>query len=272
MKNVLVSIVIPAYNEERYIGKSLESLLSQTYKNVEIIVVDDSSGDKTVEIANKFKVIVLSQEHKGAGAARNLGAKKAKGEILIFPDADMRYNSDYVNKLISPIIKKEAVGTFNKERVANSDNIWARCWSINSDFYSGEREPKNLPNKLPIFRAILKSEFDRAGGFDESVGYTDDNSLSKKLKALALLAPGAIAYHFNPESLFEVFYSARWIGRGTAFSPNLINFLRFSPLNSVRIAIRKMMKGAPMKFLIFKLAYDAGSFMGIFLSFGKTAK
>ncbi|MCW8966769.1 MAG: glycosyltransferase family 2 protein, partial [Candidatus Pacearchaeota archaeon] len=100
-----LSIVIPVYNEEKYIGKCLESLNKQTYKNFEIIIIDDGSTDKTVEIIKKFDVHLIKGKHKGTAFSRNLGAKSAKGEILIFIDADMTFDKDYLKNLIKPILE-----------------------------------------------------------------------------------------------------------------------------------------------------------------------
>src|SRR3989344_7011206 len=105
VKNIpLVSVVIPAYNEEECIDGCVKTLVNQSYKPLEIIFVDDGSKDKTLEILEKNKDIkVLKQDHKGPGAARNLGVSKGKGEIAVFVDADMEFKEDYIERLIKPI-------------------------------------------------------------------------------------------------------------------------------------------------------------------------
>src|SRR3990172_2188424 len=119
-----VSVIIPTYNEDNVILDCLASLGDQTYDDIEIIVVDDGSGDKTVSRLESYGLRVtglmkrtrnakratpkpiklLIQNHKGPGAARNLGASKAKGEILVFVDADMTFDKDFLNKLVEPIV------------------------------------------------------------------------------------------------------------------------------------------------------------------------
>ena len=89
----MISVVIPAYNVEKYIRQCMDSVVNQTYKNLEIIVVDDGSSDRTLDILRGYerddrRVSVFCQENKGAGAARNLGLSKASGEYIIFLDAD----------------------------------------------------------------------------------------------------------------------------------------------------------------------------------------
>jgi len=199
---VKISVVIPTFNEERYIVRCLESLLKQSYKYFEIIIVDDGSTDTTTELLGLYSNIrIYEQDHQGPGAARNLGAKKANGKILILVDADMEFHKDFIKNLIKPI-KGKVIGTFHsKELVANIDNIWARCWSI-------DRMP-NPPKYCGVFRAVLKKEFLKSGGFDSSKGYFDDD-LSKL--GLALRADGAILSHNNPETLGEVFRHSAWVG------------------------------------------------------------
>jgi len=89
----LVSVIIPAYNAEDFIGRTLKSVLSQTYKNIEVLVVDDGSLDRTTEIIEPFaekdhRVILLKQLNAGVAAARNLAIEKSKGEYIAPIDAD----------------------------------------------------------------------------------------------------------------------------------------------------------------------------------------
>lgn len=87
-KTPLVSIIIPCYNHGHYLGDAIASALGQTYKNIETIVVDDGSDDKTGEVAEKFNVIYIRQENSGLSAARNTGIKNSIGKYLVFLDAD----------------------------------------------------------------------------------------------------------------------------------------------------------------------------------------
>jgi glycosyltransferase involved in cell wall biosynthesis len=86
----LVSVVIPVYNGSRYFLETLESVLSQTYRRVEVIVVDDGSTDGSGEVARRFAPVVryVYQPHAGIGAARNRGLEEAGGAMLVFCDAD----------------------------------------------------------------------------------------------------------------------------------------------------------------------------------------
>jgi len=93
-KNPLVSIIIPAYNAENYIRRAIESALNQTYKNIEIFVVDDGSTDSTAQIIKSYKdphIIYLYQKNQGQGRARNYAIEKSHGEYIAFLDADDIY-------------------------------------------------------------------------------------------------------------------------------------------------------------------------------------
>lgn len=99
-----VSIIIPVYNAEKYLGKCLESLLSQTLQEMEIICVDDGSSDGSPEILKRFqerdgRVRILTQENQYAGAARNNGMKEAQGEYLLFLDADDFFENTLLEKV-----------------------------------------------------------------------------------------------------------------------------------------------------------------------------
>lgn len=259
-----VSIIIPTYNEEDVILKCLESLQKQSYKDFEIIIVDDGSTDQTVELVKSFNVIHGS--HQGAGAARNLGAKSAKGEILVFVDADMTFEHNFLKQLIKPIVTGNSNGTFSKdEMVSNWDNKWARCWNINEGWLPKKRHPKKYPNKQKVFRAILKSEFDRVEGFTAG-GYNDDWSLSEKLGYEADVAEKTYFYHKNPSSLKEIYNHAKWVGKRKykfEIFGYLIALLRSSFILSLIVGFYKSVINLNFNFLIFKIVYDFGVFIGI---------
>lgn len=267
----MVSVIIPVYNQKAALQQCLASLNTQTYTNFEIIVVDDGSDEEIKTNLKNINLNILRQSHLGPGIARNLGAKKAKGQILAFADADMTFKHDYLDNLIKPIISKESKGTFTKEEfVSNFDNPWARSWNLNMGIIDKRRIPENYHETSPVFRAILKSEFDKVGGF-ENIGYTDDWTLSRKLGYKADLAKGAICYHHNPGNAVEVFEQARWIGKNEFISGSTLrrtyNLIKLNPfiqfLRSVYLSLR-------YKFffqILFSLVYYSGITLSIILSF-----
>ena len=110
MKNTpLISVIVPAYNVEKYIKTCLDSLINQTYSNFEIIVINDGSTDQTEEILRIYqsnpKFRIYSQKNGGLSAARNRGIKLANGELVCFIDSDDSVKSDYLEKLVAPFIE-----------------------------------------------------------------------------------------------------------------------------------------------------------------------
>src|SRR5437867_2701970 len=96
----LVSVIIPSLNEENYIEKSLKSVKAQDYKNdIEIIVADSNSKDNTAKIARKYAKVIVTKR-KGISVGRNVGAKKARGEILLFLDADTILMPNVVSEVV----------------------------------------------------------------------------------------------------------------------------------------------------------------------------
>ena len=101
----LVSIIIPAYNTSEYIAGMLQDVFNQTYKNIEIIVVDDGSTDNTIEIITEFNrmggVRIVSLEHAGVSAARNAGLALAQGEKVFFWDSDDSMEPDTIEQCLA---------------------------------------------------------------------------------------------------------------------------------------------------------------------------
>lgn len=109
---ILVSIIIPAYNVEKYIKECLESCLAQTHECTEIVVVDDGSFDRTAEILDEFaapfsKVRIVHQKNAGQAAARNTGLSLAKGEYVIFCDSDDLMDPRMVETLLKICVSQE---------------------------------------------------------------------------------------------------------------------------------------------------------------------
>ena len=203
-----ISVIIPVYNEEKDVQERLKSLYKQSLQPYEIIVIDDGSSDNTLEAVKKFKKVKLIKgAHKGPGFSRNLGAKQAKGNVLIFIDADMTFDKDYLKNLVLLLKKdKSIIGTTHElEIVNNTSNIWSRCWGR-------IRVSKEESHDVKIFRAVRRAKFLSLGGFDPKYGYADDQTFWFRYKIKPTVAEKTICYHKNPESLKNVFKQSRWIG------------------------------------------------------------
>lgn len=105
--NLKYSIIVPNYNKEVYIEECINSILNQTYKNYEIIMIDDGSTDNSVEVINKFNIKPLKTNRLQAGGARNLGLEHATGDYIIFLDSDDYLSNNDVLEKLTKIIKDE---------------------------------------------------------------------------------------------------------------------------------------------------------------------
>lgn len=113
LEKICVSIIVPVYNAEKYLPIMLESLLRQKLTNIEIICVDDGSSDTSLQIMRAYqqkdsRIIILQQDNAGAGIARNLGMSIAKGEYLLFLDADDVFDRNMCSAVYRQCIKKNA--------------------------------------------------------------------------------------------------------------------------------------------------------------------
>lgn len=219
MHKVHASVIIPMYNEERYITRCLESLNHQSFSDFEIILIDDWSTDRTVERASAYKVKILKQNHGWPGKARNRWAKEATGDILIFVDADMYFDKDYIKNLLNPILHGHEAGTAHGvEKVGNPENIRAKTRCI-------DRIP-NPPKRSWVYRAIKRDLFLDAGWFDPSKWYFDDNLSKINHWKGALTVMDAVCYHNNPETLSEAFKHSVRVGKSLAQSWEIRTYLK----------------------------------------------
>lgn len=108
MKPSLVSVVIANYNYGAFIGQAIESALRQTHGAVEVIVVDDGSTDSSAEVAERYPVKFLRQANQGVSAARNHGAIHARGDFIMFLDADDELRADYVARCLDALASAPA--------------------------------------------------------------------------------------------------------------------------------------------------------------------
>lgn len=104
-ENLMVSIIIPAYNAERFIADTLDSLIGQTYHNLEIVVVNDGSSDSTFDILTDYaskdnRVKVINQTNSGQSAARNAGLRSSHGDLVTYVDSDDWLSADAIEKIV----------------------------------------------------------------------------------------------------------------------------------------------------------------------------
>lgn len=126
-----VSIIIPIYNVEQYLVKCLDSVVNQTYKNLEIICVNDCSPDNSSEILKEYAAkdnrikIINHKKNGGLSAARNTGMDNATGEYIYFLDSDDWIDSDYIEKMVNKIIETDADIVIDKNVITEKENFSA---------------------------------------------------------------------------------------------------------------------------------------------------
>jgi len=177
-----VSVVIPALNEERYIGYVFEGLRRQTFKEFEVIVADGGSTDKTIKLAKKYGARVVIERRKGIARGRNAGAKLARGEILIFLDADTKPSSrlieSYVNGLKGDVVA--ATGPILPLEKTRKSVEWG--YKFVSIVFVKLAIKIGRPTIVGSNFAVRKDIFEKAGGFNSNLMTYEDWDLSKRLK------------------------------------------------------------------------------------------
>jgi len=222
----MISVIIPVYNAEKSIESCINAFFNQSYEGeYELIVVDDGSTDKTFEIIKKYardypKIIrVLHQKHNGPAAARNLGAKYAKGNIILFTDADCVPHKDWISEMIKPFKDKEIVGVQGRYKSIQKSLI-ARFVQLEiEDRYDKMRKYKYIDFVGSYSAGYRKDIFLKIGGFDEhfKIPSGEDSELSfrlHKMKYRMVFNPNAIVYHLHPNGVYKYFkqkfYRAFW--------------------------------------------------------------
>lgn len=173
----LVSVIIPTKDSSSTIGDCLKSIKNQTYKNIEIIVVDNNSTDKTKAIAKKYTKLV-SNKGPERSAQRNLGALKSKGKYLLFIDSDMELSntviSECIGKLKTENIKHKIGGIIIPEESVG-EGFWAQCKRLERSFYVGV-------DWMEAARFFPKNIFEEFKGYDEKQTGTEDYDLPQGIK------------------------------------------------------------------------------------------
>lgn len=258
-----VSVVVAAYDEEPLIGGLLRSLDDQTLPPLEVIVADDGSRDRTADVAEAAGARVLRLPHRGPAVARNEAAGVARGDVLVFLDADMECARGFLERLVQPIAEGRAIGTFSREMyVANTDNRWARAYAALRWSPPDRLLPADFPDTWENFRAIRRESFLSVGGYDD-VGYGEDMSLAAKLGEKALVAPGAECFHHHPSSGREVFGNGRWVGRGAAIRELERPWRQHALTRVVPIAVRQIREGRTRWVLPARVVYHLGVWLGL---------
>ncbi len=234
MKQPLVSIIVPAYNEEKVIGRLLMSIRRQSYPYIETIVVDDKSTDDTVKISKKFTKNVFLREHFERSVQRNFGAKRSKGRYLLFLDADMKLSKKVIEECVKVMNLGDKNGAVTIPEISVASNFWESVKAHERNFYNLEGD-----TVTDAARFLKRSIFQKLGGYDEKLTGPEDWDLPERIRKAGykIVRVNSVIYHYERiPSLWKLMKKKYYYGLGSyrylkkqkisAFSPKTIYFLR----------------------------------------------
>jgi glycosyltransferase involved in cell wall biosynthesis len=174
MKKPLVSILVHTRNSQRTIKEHLESIKCQTYKQIEIVMVDNNSSDDTLVLAKHFTKNIFTCGPERS-AQRNFGAKKAKGEFFLVPDVDMILGKDVVAQCVALVTSNSKIKAIIIPEKSIGIGFWARCKALERSYYM----------KVPWMQAARffdKKTFFEMGGYDLENTGTEDFDLPQRIQ------------------------------------------------------------------------------------------
>lgn len=205
---MLISVVIPAYNREKYIEKSVRSILSQDYKELEVIVVDDGSKDKTSEVVSKIDdervKLITCEKNGGACKARNIGIENAKGEIIAFQDSDDVWHENKLTLSLKAMQESGADFVFTAvSRIGEkgyAENRIVPSYNLNNDVSNADKMKTLLHTNCVSTQTILakKTVFDKIR-FDERLPRFQDWDLALQV------VRGGYKVHFLEEPTVDCY-------------------------------------------------------------------
>lgn len=173
--NTLVSVIVTTKNEKKNIENCLKSIKLQTYKKIELIVIDNKSEDKTKEIAKKFTKKVFNKGPERS-AQRNFGMiNVSKGEYVMFIDADMILHPELIEKCVE-FFEKEKADALHIPEIVLGKHFFSKVRRFERSFYNG--------TVIDGARFFLKRSFVKVKGFDESMSGPEDWDIDKKIKKI----------------------------------------------------------------------------------------
>ena len=207
-----VSVVVPARNAATTIGECLQGLLAQTSprERHEVIVVDDGSSDQTRQVVGEWRVKLVEQEPAGPAAARNRGVQDARGNILLFTDADCVPAPDWIEEMVRPFQDQDVVGVKGAYRTRQGGLLPRFVQCEYEERYERMARSREI-DFIDTYSAGYRREvFVGAGGFDTA--YTnasvEDQELSFRLAQQGhrmVFNPQAVVHHRHPETLRAYF-------------------------------------------------------------------
>jgi glycosyltransferase involved in cell wall biosynthesis len=190
-RSPLVTVVIPAYNVAKYVGETVDSVLRQTFRDFEYLVVDDGSADNSIDVVKahvgddpRFRLV--AGEHRGPSAARNAGIREAKGQYIAFLDGDDRWHPKFLERQLRLIqsLPPDVGVVFCRSRLVLENGTlvffqWQRAGRYDFDDFLVNSNPARNGSSL----LIRKSCFADVGGFDEELPHLEDLDMWLRIAA-----------------------------------------------------------------------------------------
>lgn len=189
----MVSVIITTKNEEKNIENCLRSIKNQTFQNIELIVVDNFSEDRTVETAKKYTAKVYSKGSERS-SQRNFGAKAANGQYLLYLDADMILSPGVIEECLKKCERNRINALYIPERIIG-EGFWIKVRDFERSFYTG--------TVVDATRFIRKDLFEKVGGFDESLVGPEDWDFDRRIRKVGRTGIIQSALHHN-EGRFNI--------------------------------------------------------------------
>lgn len=215
-----ISVIVPAYNAEKYIGQCIKALLNQSYRreDYEVIVVDDGSTDKTADIIKDYPLRYIYQKNQGPAAARNNGVKEAKGDIILFTDSDCIATPNWIEEMVRPF-KSSDIAAVKGAYLTNQKGVIARLAQVEFEERFEMLKKAESIDMVDTYSAGFRRDiFLQMGGFDTSfpVANNEDTDLSYRMSKQGfkmVFNPDAIVYHLkHPDSIIKYARLKFWRG------------------------------------------------------------
>lgn len=198
---ILISCVVTTKNEEDVIGTLLSSIRTQSYRNFEIVIVDNNSVDETVKIAKRHgaRTFVYGPERS---AQRNMGVKKSLGKYVLILDADMVLTKNVLKDCVEIFEKDDNVGLLVIPEKSFGEGFWSKCRAFEREFYVGE-------SSIEAARCFRKDIFLDFGGYDEKITGPEDYDLPLRVKKAGIKEDRIKSYILHNEKSFSPIKSAK---------------------------------------------------------------
>lgn len=268
---MIVSFIIVAYNADKFLDNSLNSLLNQDYdlKKIEVILVDSMSSDDTRKILENFKnkntksfkrILVLENKNKTLPYGWNVALKEAKGDAIVRVDAHSKFPENFISANVKEMLNGENIVGGHRISVTSDNSRWQKLLLIAEESLFGSGIAKyRRQNKREYVSTLAhamyrKKVFDDVGPYNVNLSRTEDNEMHYRMKKAGykfLLSPNVVSYHCARNTfkgmVKQKYGNGKWIGITMYFCPKCFSLYHFIPfffvlaiITCILLAILKM--------------------------------